>query len=162
MEDEVVAEVERRLKAMNIGTQQVAQVQPLQAVNCEIYGGPHFSMHCVATVQQIEEINFLKQNNPYSNTYNSGWKNHPNFSWKDQQGNVQKQGPSQYQNQQQQQYPPQQQQYQQLAPKTADWKLAIEKMTAQNSQLQEETRNNHMNTTASIKNIEVQMGHIAQ
>ncbi|KAI3744769.1 hypothetical protein L1987_57860 [Smallanthus sonchifolius] len=23
------------------------------------------------------------QNNPYSNTYNPGWRNHPNFSWKD-------------------------------------------------------------------------------
>jgi len=21
-------------------------------------------------------------NDPYSNTYNPGWKNHPNFSWK--------------------------------------------------------------------------------
>ena len=21
------------------------------------------------------------QNNPYSNTYNLGWRNHPNFSW---------------------------------------------------------------------------------
>ena len=24
------------------------------------------------------------QNNPYSNTYNVGWRNHPNFSWKEQ------------------------------------------------------------------------------
>lgn len=58
-------------------------------------------MHCVVIVQQIEEVNFLKQNNPYSNTYNPGWKNQPNFSWKLQYGNVQKQGPIQYQNQQQ-------------------------------------------------------------
>lgn len=50
MEDQGVAEVERRLKAMNISTQQVAQVQPVQVVSCEIYGGLHFSMHCVATV----------------------------------------------------------------------------------------------------------------
>ncbi|KAF5458672.1 hypothetical protein F2P56_022685 [Juglans regia] len=25
-----------------------------------------------------------QQNNPYFNTYNPGWRNHPNFSWKDQ------------------------------------------------------------------------------
>ncbi|KAA3465597.1 integrase [Gossypium australe] len=25
--------------------------------------------------------NFRPQNNPYSNTYNPGWRNHPNFSW---------------------------------------------------------------------------------
>ncbi|XP_050890487.1 uncharacterized protein LOC127095905 [Lathyrus oleraceus] len=91
IEEQVDAEVERRLKAMNIGTKKVAQVQPVQAVNCEICGGPHFAMQCVATAQQIEEISFLKQNNPYSKTYNPGWKNHPNFSWKDQKGNVQKQ-----------------------------------------------------------------------
>ena len=80
MKVQVAAEVERRLKAMDIGTQQVAQVQPIQVVNCEIYGGPHFSIQYVATAQQIEEIKLLKQNNPYSNTYNPGWKNHPNFS----------------------------------------------------------------------------------
>ncbi|XP_050890639.1 uncharacterized protein LOC127096060 [Lathyrus oleraceus] len=91
LEDQVDVEVERRLKTMNIGTQQVAQVQPVQAVNCEIFGGPRFFIQCVATAQQIEEIKFLKQNNPYSNTYNPSRKNHPNFSWKDQQGNVQKQ-----------------------------------------------------------------------
>lgn len=90
MEDTIAAEVEKRLRAMNIGIQQVAQVQPAQTVNYEIYSGPHYVMQCVETVQQIEEINFLKQNSPYSNTYNIGWKNHPNFSWKDQQGNAKK------------------------------------------------------------------------
>lgn len=120
---------------MNIGTQTVAQVQPVQVVYCGICGGPHFSMHCVATAKQVEEINFLKQNNPYSNTYNPGWK--------DQQGNVQNQGPIQYQKQprqyqQQQQYPPKQQQYQQQAPKKTDWELTIERMAAQNYQFQEE------------------------
>lgn len=65
---------------MNISTQMVAQVQRVQAINCEICGASHFAMHYVATAQQVEEINFLKQNNPYSNTYNPDWKNHPNFS----------------------------------------------------------------------------------
>src|SRR3954471_22682384 len=118
MEDQIAAEVERRLKQMALEKQTVAQVQPVQptqAVNCEICGGPHFAVHCVATAQQVEEINFLKQNNPYSNTYNPGWKNHPNFSWKDQQGIEQKQGTIPYQPQQQQyRYrPPPQQPYQQ-------------------------------------------------
>lgn len=35
-------------------------------------------------------------------------------------------------------------------------------MAAQNSQFQEETRNNLRNTIASINNLEVQMGQIAQ
>lgn len=32
----------------------------------------------------MEEANVLYQkqeNNPYSQTYNPGWRNHPNFSW---------------------------------------------------------------------------------
>ncbi|XP_050897217.1 uncharacterized protein LOC127104044 [Lathyrus oleraceus] len=156
MEDQITAEVERRLKKMTLDTQTVAQVQPvqpIQAVSCEICGGPHFAMHCVATAQQVEEINFLKQNNPYSNTYNPGWKNHPNFSWKDQQGNAQKQMPTQYQSQPQQQYRPQQQQpyqqqqfhpsqqqFQQQVPRKADWEIAIEKMATQSSQFQVETK----------------------
>lgn len=49
MEDQVTTKVERKLKAMNIDTQQVAQDQPVQAVDCEICGGPHFSMQCVTT-----------------------------------------------------------------------------------------------------------------
>ncbi|KAG8474500.1 hypothetical protein CXB51_031170 [Gossypium anomalum] len=33
-----------------------------------------------------EQLNYMgnnprSQNNPYSNTYNAGWRNHPNFSW---------------------------------------------------------------------------------
>ncbi|CAL1394487.1 unnamed protein product [Linum trigynum] len=31
-----------------------------------------------------EQVNFManaRVNNPYSNTYNPGWRNHPNFSW---------------------------------------------------------------------------------
>ena len=36
-----------------------------------------------------ESVNFVgnyqrNQNNPYSNTYNPGWRNHPNFSWGNQ------------------------------------------------------------------------------
>src|SRR3954463_3857588 len=179
MEEQIAAEVERRMKQMALEKQTVAQVQPvqpIQAVNCEICGGPHFAVHCVATAQQVEEINFLKQNNPYSNTYNPGWKNHPNFSWKDQQGNVPKQGAAPYQGipQQQQQYrPPQQQpyqqpyqqpqqQFQQQGQRKADWEIAIEKMAAHSSQFQEETRSNFRNTGASIKNLEIQMSQIAQ
>lgn len=37
----------------------------------------------------------------------------------------------------------------------------MEKMTSQNSQFQEDTRNNQRNTTTSIKNLEVHMGQIA-
>lgn len=96
LEDTVAAEVEKKLKAMNIVTQQVAQVQPAQTISCEICNGSHLTLYCFATPQQIEEIKFLKQNNPYSNTYNPGWKNHLNFSWKDRRGNIPQQRQGQY------------------------------------------------------------------
>ncbi|XP_050889141.1 uncharacterized protein LOC127094341 [Lathyrus oleraceus] len=148
MEDQITAEVERRLKKMTLDTQteaRVQPVQPIQVVSCEICEGPHFTMHCVATAQQ------------------------------DQQGNAQKQAPTQYLSQPQQQYRPQQQQpyqqqqfhqsqqqFQQQVPRKTDWEIAIEKMAAQSSQFQEETRSNLRNTGASIKNLEVQMSQIAQ
>ncbi|MED6202225.1 hypothetical protein PIB30_103178 [Stylosanthes scabra] len=39
-----------------------------------------------------EQVNYMgnqprpPQNDPYSNTYNPGWRNHPNFSWGGNQG----------------------------------------------------------------------------
>src|SRR3954466_1374872 len=170
MEEQIAAEVERRLKKMNIDEQKVAQVEPTTSVVCEICSGPHFAMHCVATQEQVEQIHMLRQNNPYANTYNPGWKNHPNFAWNDQQGNFQKQGSTQFQTpaQPQQQLPYQQQfqhhpqKFQQQVSKKEDWEIALEKVATQNSQFQEETRANLRNTTASIKNLEVQIGQIAQ
>ncbi|KAI3807730.1 hypothetical protein L1987_23664 [Smallanthus sonchifolius] len=63
--------------------------------------------------EQVEFIGTNRlQNNPYSNTYNHGWRNHPNFSWKDknnqgqsgfgqQQQQFQKRPPQNYQSCQQ-------------------------------------------------------------
>ncbi|XP_050876716.1 uncharacterized protein LOC127080440 [Lathyrus oleraceus] len=155
IEDTIVVEVGKKLKAMNIGTQQVAQIQPAQNVSCEICGRPHSTVYCVTTTKRIEGVNFLRQNNPYSNTYNPWWKNHHNFSWKYQKGNIQQHGQGQYHNQFQQ---PQQQQ----APKKADLEIDIENIATHIIQFKEETINNQRNTTSSIKNLEVQMGQIAQ
>ncbi|KAG8491810.1 hypothetical protein CXB51_015017 [Gossypium anomalum] len=47
-------------------------------------------------VNYIGNNNFRSQNNPYSNTYNAGWKNHPNFSWSGQ-GNQRPQNPQGFQ-----------------------------------------------------------------
>ncbi|KAG8501020.1 hypothetical protein CXB51_003083 [Gossypium anomalum] len=47
-------------------------------------------------VNYMGNNNFISQNNPYSNTYNAGWKNHPNFSWGGQ-GNQRPQNPQGFQ-----------------------------------------------------------------
>ncbi|KAI3797517.1 hypothetical protein L1987_32775 [Smallanthus sonchifolius] len=60
------------------------------------------AMNCITT--NTEHVDFIGtnrlQNNPYSNTYNLGWRNHPNFSRKDNNN----QGQSGFGPQQQQQF----------------------------------------------------------
>ncbi|XP_048228978.1 uncharacterized protein LOC125369805 [Ricinus communis] len=83
--------------------------------------GPHYDANCNAggifasssTSSNVfadhEQDNYMRnapeqQNNPYSSTYNPGWRNHSNFSWR----NNNAQGPPGFQRLHQQ--PPQQQQ----------------------------------------------------
>jgi hypothetical protein len=50
-------------------------------------GGPHNNGECLSWQAQQEQVNcvgnnnFQNNNNPYSNTYNVGWRNHPNLEW---------------------------------------------------------------------------------
>ncbi|XP_071729286.1 uncharacterized protein [Rutidosis leptorrhynchoides] len=64
----------------------VSEVQEV----CEICGDPsHFSYGCRNGIPPVnhhivaEHVNEVqgRRFDPYSNTYNSGWRNHPNFSW---------------------------------------------------------------------------------
>ncbi|KAI5663351.1 hypothetical protein M9H77_22676 [Catharanthus roseus] len=62
-----------------------------------IYDCPSASLFPEFVQEQVNVAQgFHRQNNPYSNTYNSGWRNHPNFSWK-QQGGEGQLGQQQYQ-----------------------------------------------------------------
>ncbi|XP_022899229.1 uncharacterized protein LOC111412524 [Olea europaea var. sylvestris] len=64
---------------------------------CEGCGADHASTRCPLAsthVNQSEEVSYAQnfqrqQNNPFSNTFNPGWKNHPNFSWSNNQGQEQ-------------------------------------------------------------------------
>ncbi|XP_050890453.1 uncharacterized protein LOC127095864 [Lathyrus oleraceus] len=51
--------------------------------NCELCGIPgHTNVDCqLLAGVPTDQINYA-QGNPYSNTYNPGWRNHPNFSYK--------------------------------------------------------------------------------
>ncbi|KAG8501134.1 hypothetical protein CXB51_003228 [Gossypium anomalum] len=50
-------------------------------------GGVHTEYQPFNLTTEKEQVNYMgnnnfrSQNNPYSNTYNAGWKNHPNFYW---------------------------------------------------------------------------------
>ncbi|XP_050876375.1 uncharacterized protein LOC127080090 [Lathyrus oleraceus] len=53
------------------------------APNCELCGTPgHTNVECQLLAGiPTDQVNYT-QGNPYSNTYNPGWRNHPNFSYK--------------------------------------------------------------------------------
>ncbi|KAJ0707108.1 putative retrotransposon gag domain-containing protein [Helianthus annuus] len=72
---------------------QAKNVSKVQS-SCEQCGVSHEPGTCEQGVMFTghEEVDYLgnqirPQNNPYSNTYNPGWKNHPNFGWKSNSGN---------------------------------------------------------------------------
>ncbi|MCI84733.1 hypothetical protein A2U01_0106011, partial [Trifolium medium] len=51
-------------------------------VACVYCGGGHLFADCPGNPISVNYVaNYNKNNNPYSATYNPGWKNHPNFSW---------------------------------------------------------------------------------
>ena len=73
------------------GDLRTANVISKPVLSCDWCAGAHMSSDC----QQVEQAQFVsnlnkQQNNPYSNNYNPGWRNHPNFRWRDQsnQGNI--------------------------------------------------------------------------
>lgn len=139
-------ELKKGMEALKLNSvqHQAAQVNSVKGMKCDFCEGPHPNGACELPLEIQEQVNFVK-NNPYSNTYNPGWRNHPNFSWKDQ-GQSQS-GP----------------------PKKADWEIAIEKLATQTSSFMEETRAGFKtqeacsrNQEASIRNLETQVGQLAK
>ncbi|KAA3477871.1 hypothetical protein EPI10_011729 [Gossypium australe] len=62
-------------------------VQAMKAAKliCVYCGEDHVFYECPLNPASIYYIgNFNRNNNPYSNTYNPRWKQHPNFSWSNQ------------------------------------------------------------------------------
>ncbi|XP_050229333.1 uncharacterized protein LOC126678479 [Mercurialis annua] len=115
-----------------------------------------------------EEANFMGafqgrqvKNDPFSNTYNPGWRNHPNFSWRDQGANRQAPPPG---FQQQRQVPPPQQQ------NNPDRKPSVEEMISQFLATQDTTVKKMdakidqlaQSSQASIHKLELQLGQLAR
>ena len=94
----------------------------------------------------------MQNNNPYSKSYNAGWRNHPNLGW----GNNNQQRPVQGQAFQ----PPQE--------KKPNLEKMLETLTANTVVLQAETksfmaetRTSFKNQSAAIHNLEVQVGNLS-
>ncbi|KAL0374403.1 UNVERIFIED_CONTAM: Retrovirus-related Pol polyprotein from transposon.6 [Sesamum radiatum] len=106
----------------------------------------HSSQDCQVGNPSIvhEDANFVSNGgrsnfNPYSNTYNPGWRSHPNFSW----SNNQQQGPARP-------LPPRQ-------PPPQEPKSNLEEMF---SKFITATDTRFQNQDASIRNIEMQLGQL--
>ena len=95
----LTAQMETLTKQLQATQMGVHSIQASLQV-CELCGGSHSSESCQVGnpfgQTQVEQAQYVgnfgrPQNNPYSQTYNPGWRNHPNFSWKNNQnmGNVQ-------------------------------------------------------------------------
>lgn len=82
--------IERSLGRANVGH--------VQALRCDFCGGEHANGRCSLewTSEEAQFANF-QQNNPFSNTYNPGWKDHPNFCWNNNQNSNSNQGMQQSQ-----------------------------------------------------------------
>ncbi|KAH9671423.1 hypothetical protein KPL70_017372 [Citrus sinensis] len=83
-----VTSLTNMVKAMTAALATVKQVTELSCVYC---GEDHDFDNCPgnpASVNYVGNFNRQPQNNPYSNTYNPGWKQHPNFSWSNQNRNA--------------------------------------------------------------------------
>ncbi|KAL0420869.1 UNVERIFIED_CONTAM: hypothetical protein Slati_3109800 [Sesamum latifolium] len=101
----------------------------------------HLSQDCQVGNPNItnEDANFVSHGgrsnfNPYSNTYNPGWRSHPNFLW----SNNQQQGPTRP--------------HQPRQPPPQELKSNLKFIAATNTRLQ--------NQDASIQNLEVQIGQL--
>ncbi|KAG8472921.1 hypothetical protein CXB51_035043 [Gossypium anomalum] len=118
-------------------------------------GGVHTEYPPLNPTTEEEQVNYMgnnnfrSQNNPYSNTYTAGWKNHPNFTW----GGQGKQRP---QNPQGFQQPPYQQ----------EKKLNLEEMLSKFISVSEthfqNTETALKNQQASIQGLETQIGQLSK
>ncbi|KAI5324178.1 hypothetical protein L3X38_033251 [Prunus dulcis] len=107
----------------------------------------------------LEQANALQarnpQNDPYSNTYNPGWRNHPNFKWSNNSNVQQSQGPPPgFQTQQRQFQQAPQQVQEQRGDQMGELQDMFKKFMGQHMQTNQNLQN-------AVNKLEVQVGQIA-
>ncbi|KAL5565633.1 hypothetical protein UlMin_028797 [Ulmus minor] len=136
------------------------QATPHQSVNsvqrtgesCVLCNGNHRFESCPSNPESVCYVgNMNRNNNPFSNTYNPGWRQHPNFSWSNQ-GAGQGSNPTP----QRPQYPPGFQQQQK--PQTSEFPSSMESLLKEYM-----ARNDAViqSQAASLRNLENQVGQLA-
>ncbi|MED6221969.1 hypothetical protein PIB30_059942 [Stylosanthes scabra] len=165
-----------KLEVASLGTQGEIQA------TCGLCGGPRENHNCslIREDQQVEQANYMGNqqrqqlyNDPNTNTYNPGWRNHPNLGW----GGNQNQRGNNFQNR-----PPyipfQRPPFPQLAnlqpppqpkpPQPNSFEAALENLTLTTAgfvqttnNFIEEARANFWNQESAIRNLDTQVGQIA-
>jgi hypothetical protein len=139
---------------------QTANSAQVKKQNCEECGANHNTSNCPILAQGMEQVEYAQwsqhqHNNPQTDTYNPGWKNHPNFSWGGNQYQNQNQNHNRAQGQFQQEKKPQlEEMFAKLMEKT-------DKYMETTNQFMRKTETNFQIQGAAIKNLETQVGQIA-
>ncbi|CAL9012178.1 unnamed protein product [Prunus brigantina] len=141
-------------------TNLVKQLIP-QAQVCAVCANPgHLTESCPSLYGDGEEMaqaHYMQQqkprNDPFSNTYNPGWRQHPNFGWKNNQ-NVQTAPVQQNQFVPQQNAPPPHGQGKSL-------EELINSLALSTQGFMQETRQTQAQMSTAIKSLENQVGQIA-
>ncbi|KAF7841444.1 uncharacterized protein G2W53_003742 [Senna tora] len=78
-------------KVEGLSVQKPAHIVNAIMPRCEHCGEGHITDQCPLAFESVQFLaNRNANNNPYSNTYNPGWRNHPNFSWTQNSGHMMK------------------------------------------------------------------------
>ncbi|KAG8493072.1 hypothetical protein CXB51_010380 [Gossypium anomalum] len=130
------------------------QVHPM--IRCDSSGGGvHTDYQPFNPTTNNEQIHYMgnnnckSQNNPYSNTYNADWRNHPNFSWGGQ-GNQRQQNPPGFQQ------PPYQQE------KKPNLEEMLTKFIVVSETRFQNTETTLKNQQVSIQELETQIGQLSK
>jgi hypothetical protein len=102
----------------------------------------------------VGQSNYPPKNNPYSNTYNPGWRNHPNFSWSNNQG--------QQRNSQQAAQPIQESKKNDLESLVMQMVKSQDQFLTEEKQFRNEQRQTNAKHEQSIQRLEVQVGQLAK
>ncbi|XP_061361020.1 uncharacterized protein LOC133304948 [Gastrolobium bilobum] len=169
---DVVSALSAQISALNNSIKTLslsAEAKPVNALTdailCVFCNGPHIYDNCPQDPQSVCFIgNFNRNNNPYSNTYNPGWRNHPNLSYSQGQHHGHQQGQQQMSSDTAGRsykalYPPGFTQLQHQPRQHTDTSSMLEGMMKDYM-----TRSDAIihNQAASIKNLETQVGQLAE
>jgi hypothetical protein len=140
-----------------------------QSPTCAVCGGSdHLAINCnwggsaEGDVKQVNALNnnYRPQNNPYSNSYNPGWRNHPNFSWKNNQDNQpQNQNQSSNQNRSNQGY--WHRQFDQGAPQKSNLEQMMEKMMQEQAKFRQVQKRVNQQVADQIRDLGMKVDLLA-